>query len=43
MPRVYKPVGPSSNKAENGPTENKSTTSEAKTEDAKKKGNSSDK
>lgn len=25
MPRIYKPVGPSDNKAENGPSENKNT------------------
>lgn len=25
MPRIYKPVGPSSNKAETGPAENKGT------------------
>ena len=42
MPRVYKPVRPSSNKAENGPSENKSVP-EVKTEDTKKKGNSGDK
>ena len=41
MARVYKPVGPTDNKAENGPTENKSVP-EVKTEGTKKK-NSGDK
>lgn len=43
MPRVYKPIGPSSNKAEAGPSSIKSTTEVKPTEDGKKKGNSSDK
>ena len=42
MPRGYKPVRPSSNKAESGPKENKSVP-EVKTEDTKKKGNSGEK
>lgn len=43
MSRIYKPVGPSSNKAEAGPSSNKSAApvQETKTaESAKKKGNS---
>lgn len=42
MPRVYKPVGPTSNKAESGPSNNKSVP-EVRTEDGKKKGNSGEK
>lgn len=43
MPRIYKPVGPSSNKAETGPSSNKSAApaQEVKpAESGKKKGNS---
>lgn len=46
MPRIYKPVGPSSNKAENGPTNTKSPTPtqvDKVTEEGKKKGNSGEK
>lgn len=46
MPRIYKPVGPASNKAEAGPTENKNTApaqGAKTTEDGKKKGGSGDK
>lgn len=46
MPRIYKPVGPSNNKAENGPTSTKSpapTQADKVTEEGKKKGNSGEK
>lgn len=43
MPRIYKPVGPSSNKAESGPTESKSEQEQKTAEDGKKKSGSGDK
>lgn len=46
MPRIYKPVGPTSNKAEAGPTENKKAApaqGAKTTDDEKKKGGSGDK
>lgn len=46
MPRIYKPVGPSSNKAENGPMSTKSSApvqTDKVTEENKKKGNSDEK
>lgn len=46
MPRIYKPVGPSSNKAESGPTSTKSPApshTDKAAEDPKKKGNSGEK
>lgn len=43
MPRIYKPVGPSSNKAEKGPAENKAAPAAKPADDGKKKSSGDDK
>lgn len=43
MPRIYKPVGPTKNKAAAGPTENKTAPTPAATDKSEKKGNSGEK
>lgn len=43
MPRIYKPLGPSSNKAAKGPAENKTAATVKPADDGKKKSSGDDK